>query len=643
MQGSGAEPTEPDDPRRIGSFRLLGVLGVGGMGRVYLGASAGRYAAVKQVLPVLAADKDFLAHFGHELDNLAKLPAGVSARLLASDRTAQPPWFATEYIPGVTLSDALRLNGGPLPAESLWRLLRDGAKGLSAVHAARMVHRDLKPSNVMLTLDGVSLIDFGVARAADQSRVTRTGMVIGTPAYMAPEQALAERDLTGAADVFGLAGLLLFAANCRPPFGDGSGPGLFYRIVHTEPDLGRLPGIDPELCALVEACLAKDAADRPTAAEIAEAADAHVPAAATELWPSAVTERISERAAFAATPPPADEPEPEPEPEPGPEPDARAAATAVRIDRSGEAEGEAEGEGSGGGATGPLARKPRERRRPRLLIVALPIVVAGTTVTIALGPYQIGPSRGSDNAGSAPSVTVSPTGPGADGRSPGAEASPSRSSGSAPASRSASPGKSGDKSRNGDDGKGAGAGDGGGAGDSGSGGSQGGSGSGSGPGSGSGSGGSGGSGSGSGGSGGGGQVPAPSGQYYLKNVSVKRCLGESYSDFGNSMIMSSVCGEPAHNGAKLSYKWTYRPTSGGEFELVGQGSGRCLKSNGYAGLRTEACNSSDSQTWRIGARTSNGHTLVNVAENRCLQAFSTIGFQMADCNSSNAEQLWRNS
>jgi eukaryotic-like serine/threonine-protein kinase len=94
LRGSGATPTGPGDPRRIGSFRLLGVLGTGGMGRVYLGTSAGRYAAVKQVLPALAADNDFLRHFGYELDNLAKLPAGVSARMLASDRTAQPPWFA---------------------------------------------------------------------------------------------------------------------------------------------------------------------------------------------------------------------------------------------------------------------------------------------------------------------------------------------------------------------------------------------------------------------------------------------------------------------------------------------------------------------------------------------------------------------
>ncbi|MFE5965859.1 hypothetical protein [Streptomyces sp. NPDC056463] len=115
MTGSGATPLESGDPRRIGAFRLLGVLGSGGMGRVYLGAVPGRFAAVKRVLPVLAEDPDFLNHFGHELDNLARLPGGASVKLLASDRTAGPPWFATEYIPGITLAEALRLHGGPLP------------------------------------------------------------------------------------------------------------------------------------------------------------------------------------------------------------------------------------------------------------------------------------------------------------------------------------------------------------------------------------------------------------------------------------------------------------------------------------------------------------------------------------------------
>ncbi|MGW2088427.1 protein kinase domain-containing protein [Streptomyces sp. NPDC001880] len=636
MLGSGAKPTEPDDPRRIGAFRLLGILGTGGMGRVYLGASAGRYAAVKQVLPVLAADKDFLSHFGHELDNLAKLPSGVSARLLASDRTAQPPWFATEYIPGITLSDALRLNEGPLPADSLWRLLRDAAGGLRAVHAAGMVHRDLKPSNVMLTLDGVTLIDFGVARAADQSRVTRTGMVIGTPAYMAPEQALAERDLTGAADVFALAGLLLFAANCRPPFGDGSGPGLFYRIVHTEPDLGRLPDLDPALAALVESCLAKNAADRPTAAEIFEIADERVPAAVTAPWPPAVTDRITERAAFAANPPPPEEPEPA-----GAEESAPAVVPSL----------------PDVGTTGAVPEKPR-RRRPRVLLVVIPVVVAtGTTLTLALGPYQMGRSD-ADSDAAAPSITVGPSGSAAGGGSSDPAKSPSRSPGSRPGSGSASPGGSADKSKGGEDGKGGAGGAGGsgsagtdGAGDVGGAGDGGGSdpsGGGSGSGSGSASGGSqtsGGSGSSSGSSSGsgGGQVPAPSGQYYLKNASNKRCLGESASPYSGSMLMNSVCGEPAHNGATLYYKWTYKPTSDGRFKLVGQGTGNCLRLNGYAGLSAETCNSSESQIWRIGTKTSSGHTLVNVAEGVCLQMFSSIGFQSAACNPSEPAQLWRNS
>ncbi|MGW2112981.1 protein kinase domain-containing protein [Streptomyces sp. NPDC001948] len=627
LQGSGATPTEPDDPRRIGAFRLLGILGTGGMGRVYLGTAAGRYAAVKQVLPVLAADKDFLSHFGHELDNLAKLPSGVSARLLASDRTAQPPWFATEYIPGVTLSDALRLNEGPLPADSLWRLLRDGAGGLRAVHAAGMVHRDLKPSNVMLTLDGVTLIDFGVARAADQSRVTRTGMVIGTPAYMAPEQAMAERDLTGAADVFALAGLLLFAANCRPPFGDGSGPGLFYRIVHTEPDLGRLPDLDPDLAAVVGSCLAKDAADRPTAAELYEIAAARVPAAVTALWPPAVTDRITERAAFAASPPPPEEPEPEPPLAPAPAvvpslPDVR--------------------------TTGAVPEKQRSRRS-RVLLIALPVVVVtGTTLTLALGPYQIGGPRGADSGAATPSVTAGPSGPGTDGGSADPTKSPSRSSSSKPGSsdkpKDGKDGKDGEGGKDGADGAGAGGTDGGSDGSGPSGGS--GSGSGGskptgGSGSGSGSGGSGGS-SGSGGSGGG-QVPAPSGQYYLKNASNKRCLGESASSYGGSMLMNSVCGEPAHNGATLYYKWTYKPTSGGKFKLVGQGTGNCLRLNGPAGVSAESCNSSDSQVWRIGTQTSSGHTLVNVAEGVCLRMFSSIGVQSAACDASEPAQLWRNS
>ncbi|WP_326737864.1 serine/threonine-protein kinase [Streptomyces sp. NBC_01022] len=193
-----------------------------------------------------------------------------------------------------TLSTPVR--EGP---DSLWRLLRDAAAGLRTVHAAGIVHRDLKPPNVMLTLDGFTLIDFGVARAADQSRLTKTDMVVGTPAYMAPEQAIANQKLTGAADVFALGSLLLYAANGRPPFGDGSGLDLLYRIVHEAPDFGRLPETDPEPAGLLKSCLAKEAADRPTTDELFALASGHVPAAASSLWPPAVTDRITEREAFA--------------------------------------------------------------------------------------------------------------------------------------------------------------------------------------------------------------------------------------------------------------------------------------------------------------------------------------------------------
>src|SRR4051794_22424924 len=144
LGGSGALPLGERDPRRIGPFPVVGVLGSGAMGRVYLGVAArGRYAAGKQVLPLLAEDEGFLRQFGDELDNLGRLPAGVGAVLLDSDREARPPWFATAYIPGLTLAEALRAHGGPLPVAALWVLLREAAAGLADVHALDMAHRDL--------------------------------------------------------------------------------------------------------------------------------------------------------------------------------------------------------------------------------------------------------------------------------------------------------------------------------------------------------------------------------------------------------------------------------------------------------------------------------------------------------------------
>ncbi|MGW7334263.1 serine/threonine-protein kinase, partial [Streptomyces sp. NPDC054840] len=414
LTGSGAEPLEAGDPRRIGSIPLAGRLGAGGMGRVYLGVREGRYVAVKQLLSsVVGEDQDFLRRFGHELDNLARLPADATAPLLDSDRTATPPWFATAYIPGLTLREAIALHGGPLPARALWLLLREAAAGLAAVHALDMVHRDLKPSNVMLTLDGLTLIDFGVARAAEQSQLTRTGMVVGTPAYMAPEQASGRKRLSGATDVFALGSVLAYAACGQPPFGDESGHGVLYRIVHEEPHLEPLRELEPDLAELVAACLDKDPEGRPTAAELLERACAHGPFTGP-LWPEAVTGRLTERAAFAANVQECDVPtipltgeKPEAGPGPGkaPVPAAPAPPVTVRPERA------------------------ERRRRTRVLLAVVPVVVVagGTTLAIQHLPYTSAPQAGAGNSPSAPvTAPADPTASAAGGSASGT-ASPAQS------------------------------------------------------------------------------------------------------------------------------------------------------------------------------------------------------------------------
>ncbi|MEU9256740.1 serine/threonine-protein kinase, partial [Streptomyces sp. NPDC048270] len=398
LTGSGAEPLEEGDPRRIGTIALAGRLGAGGMGRVYLGVQDGRYVAVKQLLAsVVGEDADFLRRFGHELDNLARLPAEATAPLLDSDRTARPPWFATAYIPGLTLREAIGLHGGPLPADALWLLLREAAAGLAAVHGLDMVHRDLKPSNVMLTLDGLTLIDFGVARAAEQSQLTRTGMVVGTPAYMAPEQATGKRRLSGATDVFALGSVLAYAACGQPPFGDESGHGVLYRIVHEAPDLEPLRELDQELAELVGSCLDKDPEGRPTAAELLEQVRRKSPSD-SPTWPAAITERLTERAAFAAQvqdidvptvpltsggPAPATEPAKQPGKEPakatGPEPAAASVPEGlVQPERTAKPE------------------RPERRRRTRVLFAVVPVVVVagGTTLALQHLPYTVPPRTG---------------------------------------------------------------------------------------------------------------------------------------------------------------------------------------------------------------------------------------------------------
>ncbi|WP_327184519.1 serine/threonine-protein kinase [Streptomyces sp. NBC_01334] len=265
------QPLGADEPTTVGPYRLLGRLGAGGMGRVYLGRSAGgRTVAVKIVHPHLALDEEFRARFRREVDSARRVGGAWTAPVLDADPEATVPWVATGYAAGPSLAAAVTSGGGPLPEHSV-RVLGAGlAEALGAVHELGLVHRDVKPSNVLLTVDGPLLIDFGIARATDgTASLTSTGVSVGSPGYMAPEQILG-KVASGAADVFSLGAVLAYAATGQPPFPGDSSAALLYKVVHEQPELGEPDsGLRGELRAVVEACLSKDPTARPAPAEVA--------------------------------------------------------------------------------------------------------------------------------------------------------------------------------------------------------------------------------------------------------------------------------------------------------------------------------------------------------------------------------------
>jgi eukaryotic-like serine/threonine-protein kinase len=252
------------DPRLIGSYRLVGRLGSGGMGTVFLGRSlAGRLVAVKVIRDDLAEDPEFRARFRREVAAARKVSGLFTAPVVDADLDAPVPFLVTAYIAGLSLADAVSRHG-PLPAASVLSLAAGLAEGLVAIHSAGVVHRDLKPSNVLLAEDGPRVIDFGISRAAEASTVTRTGLAFGSPGFMSPEQAEGG-EVGPASDVFSLGTVLAFAAAGEGPFGAGSTAALVYRVVHSPPDLDRVPA---QVRPLIERCLVKDASKRPSPAEL---------------------------------------------------------------------------------------------------------------------------------------------------------------------------------------------------------------------------------------------------------------------------------------------------------------------------------------------------------------------------------------
>ncbi|MFD9407483.1 protein kinase [Streptomyces sp. NPDC059989] len=302
------EGLEPSDPTRIGPYALLGRLGSGGMGAVFLGRSAGgRTVAVKLVRPELAADAGFRARFRAEVTAARAVSGAFTAPVVDADPDGPVPWMATAFVPGVSLGRAVAI-GGPLPESALGALAAGIAEALESIHAAGLTHRDLKPGNVLLALDGPHVIDFGIARATDGTALTATGMILGTPAYMSPEQATAA-PVGPASDVFSLGATLAFAARGSGVFDGGRPVDVLKRVVREEPDLSAVPD---SLRLLVSACLAKEPADRPTPRQVVEYVERMAAPRVAGAWlPPALITAIEEAAAVmapavtASAPPPA--------------------------------------------------------------------------------------------------------------------------------------------------------------------------------------------------------------------------------------------------------------------------------------------------------------------------------------------------
>jgi len=256
-------PLRPDDPTRIGHYRLTARLGSGGMGVVYLGVSwDGAPVAVKVLRPELAGDQEFRHRFGREVAALVQVKGVCTVRVIEADSQSSTPFVVTEYAAGPSLSEYIDKQGSVGP-EMLFGLATGLAEALTTIHAAGIMHRDLKPSNIILTDAGPKVIDFGIARRQDTRGVTKTGMMIGSLGFMAPEQISGRSGPE--ADIFAWGVTVAYAAAGRSPFGAGNSHSILYRIMYGDPDVASVPD---SLLPLVEASLAKDPQSRPTAQQL---------------------------------------------------------------------------------------------------------------------------------------------------------------------------------------------------------------------------------------------------------------------------------------------------------------------------------------------------------------------------------------
>ncbi|MFI8105995.1 PQQ-binding-like beta-propeller repeat protein [Streptomyces sp. NPDC086023] len=291
------------DPRRIGPFEVLGRLGAGGMGLVYLARSAsGRRVAIKTVRTELAEDQLFRVRFTREVEAARAVSGFYTAAVVDADPRAAVPWLATAYVPAPSLEEIVN-ECGPMPAQAVRWLAAGIAEALQSIHGAGLVHRDLKPSNVLVVEDGPRVIDFGIASGVSNTRLTMTNVAVGTPAYMSPEQAKDSRSVKGASDVFSLGSTLVFAATGHPPYHGANPVETVFMLLREGPNLEGLP---EELRPLIESCMQMDATQRPTPADLQAQLAPHLFAAGDDsgtasAWlPGRAVELIEQRRAGAS-------------------------------------------------------------------------------------------------------------------------------------------------------------------------------------------------------------------------------------------------------------------------------------------------------------------------------------------------------